>query len=49
MRRALLTALFVGTALSMINQGDVLLHRPVTSALIWKIPLTRPSQGCGST
>jgi len=40
LRKAWATALLVGTVLTAINQGDVLLHGPVTLALVWKIPLT---------
>lgn len=46
LRRALLTALVVGTALTTINQGDALTASWLASAgtlapaLLWKIPLT---------
>jgi len=40
LRRALLTSLIVGTALTAINQGDALLSLTLTPALLWKIPLT---------
>ena len=39
-RRAVLTSLVVGTALTAINQGDVLLSLTLTPTLLWKIPLT---------
>ena len=39
-RRAASTSLIVGTALTIINQGDVLLHGPLTEMLLWKLPLT---------
>ena len=38
--RSLRVALVVGTVLTIINQGDSLLLRPWTEALLWKIPLT---------
>ncbi|MGE0706304.1 MAG: nitrate/nitrite transporter NrtS [Vicinamibacterales bacterium] len=40
LRRALLTSLVVGTALTLINQGDALVTATLTPVLIWKIPLT---------
>lgn len=40
LQRSLLIALVVGTLLTAINQGDVLLARHWTAALVWKIPLT---------
>jgi hypothetical protein len=40
LRRAFLTALVVGTALSAINEGDALVSLALTSVLLWKIPLT---------
>lgn len=40
LRKAAATALLVGTVLTAINHGDVLLHGPLTAALFWKIPLT---------
>jgi hypothetical protein len=39
-RKAVPTALVVGTVLTAINQGDALLSHHVTPALLWKIPLT---------
>jgi hypothetical protein len=39
-RKALTTALVVGTILTVINQGDALLTGQLTAALSWKIPLT---------
>lgn len=40
LRRAILTSLVVGTVLTAINQGDLLLHGPLTAAFLWKLPLT---------
>ncbi|MEX2229974.1 MAG: nitrate/nitrite transporter NrtS [Dehalococcoidia bacterium] len=40
MRRAVKTALVVGTVLTLLNQGDVLLGGNFPAALFWKIPLT---------
>jgi hypothetical protein len=40
LRRSGLIALVVGTVLTAINQGDVLLAGPWTAGLLWKIPLT---------
>jgi hypothetical protein len=39
-RRSLLTALVVGTVLTAINQGTVLLDGRFPASLDWKIPLT---------
>lgn len=39
--RAGKAALFVGTVLTLLNQGDVLVAgAPIPAALAWKIPLT---------
>ncbi len=40
LRRSGLIALIVGTLLTAINQGDLLLTGRWTAALAWKIPLT---------
>ena len=40
LRRSLIASAVVGTALTALNQGDVLLSGDVTGALAWKIPLT---------
>jgi hypothetical protein len=40
LRRALGTALVVGTILTAINQGDAILTLTLTPVLLWKIPLT---------
>ena len=38
--RSIKVGLFVGTALTLINQGDVLFSGVSPPALAWKIPLT---------
>jgi hypothetical protein len=40
LRRSGVIALVVGTLLTAINQGDVLLAGPWPPALVWKLPLT---------
>jgi urea transporter len=40
LRRSGRIALVVGTVLTVINQGDILLHRTWDSTLAWKLPLT---------
>jgi hypothetical protein len=40
LRKALATALVVGTILTLINQGNLLLAGSLTPDLVWKIPLT---------
>jgi hypothetical protein len=40
LRRSGLIALIVGTVLTAINQGDVLLAGHWSPALVWKLPLT---------
>jgi hypothetical protein len=47
--RSLRVALVVGTVLTIINQGDSLLLRPWTEALLWKIPLTFMVPFCVAT
>jgi hypothetical protein len=39
-RRSLLTAAVVGTVLTAINQGNVLLRGDLPVELYWKLPLT---------
>ncbi len=39
-RKAVATSLVVGTILTLINQGDMLLAGHLTPVLLWKIPLT---------
>ena len=38
--RSLRVALVVGTVLTLINQGDTVLHGHWTLSLLWKVPLT---------
>ena len=40
LRRSLVAAILVGTALTLLNQGDVLLFGRWSSDFYWKIPLT---------
>lgn len=40
LRRSLYAALVVGTVLTLLNQGDVLLAGEWRNAFYWKIPLT---------
>jgi len=40
LRRATMTALVVGTILTALNQGDLLLRGDLSPAMWWKIPLT---------
>ena len=40
LRRSLMACLVVGTVLTLLNQGDVILWGPRTATLLWKIPLT---------
>lgn len=40
LRRSLIASAVVGTALTALNQGDVLLTGGLGGALAWKIPLT---------
>jgi len=40
LRRSLMASLVVGTALTLLNQGDTLLSGHWNQALYWKIPLT---------
>ena len=49
LRRSLLIALFVGTLLTVVNQGDVLLKGHLPSALLWKVPLTYLTPFCVAT
>ena len=39
-RRSTAAAAVVGTVLTLLNQGDVLVSGNVSNALFWKIPLT---------
>ena len=40
LKRSLIAALVVGTILTLLNQGDVLVSGNWNNALYWKIPLT---------
>ena len=40
LRRSAWIALVVGTVLTAINQGDLMLHGQWMAALAWKVPLT---------
>jgi hypothetical protein len=40
LRRSVLTALVVGTVLTGINQGNILIDGQVPASLYWKVPLT---------
>ena len=49
LRRSLLTALVVGTALTAINQGNVILRGDLPASLAWKVPLTYCVPFCVAT
>ena len=40
LKKSLITATVVGVILTGLNQGDVILYGPVSTNLLWKIPLT---------
>ena len=40
LRRSLVASAVVGTALTLLNQGDAIILGQMTVALVWKIPLT---------
>ena len=48
-RTAAVTALVVGTILTSINQGNVLLAGTYPAALLWKVPLTYCVPYCVAT
>lgn len=48
-RTAAITALVVGTVLTGINQGNVLLQGSFPAQLLWKVPLTYCVPYCVST
>ena len=48
-RTAALTAVVVGTILTSINQGNVLLQGDFAPQLVWKVPLTYCVPYCVST
>lgn len=49
LRRSFYTALVVGTLLTTINQGNLLLSGTFPSALAWKVPLTYCVPFCVAT
>ena len=49
LRRSIVIALVVGTILTAINQGNVLLDGNFPSSLYWKIPLTYCVPFCVAT
>jgi hypothetical protein len=49
LRRSLIAAVVVGSALTMLNQGDTLLSGQWANALYWKIPLTYCVPFCVAT
>lgn len=49
MRRSLIIALIVGTILTAINQGNIILQGDASAALAWKIPLTYAVPYCVAT
>ena len=49
MRRSLIVAIIVGTILTAINQGNVLLSGEFPPSLYWKIPLTYVVPYCVAT
>ncbi len=48
-RRSLRVALVVGTILTLLNQGDIIMAGQWESALYWKIPLTYCVPFCVAT
>lgn len=48
-RRSLAIALVVGTILTAINQGNIILGGEFPAALVWKIPLTYVVPYCVAT
>ena len=47
--RSLIIALIVGTILTAINQGNVIVGGDASAALAWKIPLTYAVPYCVAT
>ena len=47
--RGLKVAAIVGTILVAINQGDLILSRPLDASAVWKIPLTYLVPYCVAT
>jgi hypothetical protein len=48
-RRSLIVAVIVGTILTAINQGNVILSGDFPPSLYWKIPLTYAVPYCVAT
>jgi len=48
-RRSAIVALIVGTILTAINQGNIILGGDFTASLYWKIPLTYAVPYCVAT
>ena len=48
-RRSLVVALIVGTILTAINQGNIILRGDFPASLYWKIPLTYVVPYCVAT
>lgn len=48
-RRSLIVALIVGTILTAINQGNIILRGDFPPSLYWKIPLTYMVPYCVAT
>ncbi len=49
LRRSLATALVVGSVLTAINQGNILVQGNFPAALYWKVPLTYCVPFCVAT
>jgi len=49
MQRSLIVALIVGTILTAINQGNIILSGDFPQSLYWKIPLTYAVPYCVAT
>ena len=49
MVRSLVIAAIVGTLLTAINQGNIILQGDASAALAWKIPLTYSVPYCVAT
>ena len=49
MRRSLIVAIIVGSILTAINQGNVLLSGEFPPSLYWKVPLTYAVPYCVAT
>ena len=49
LRRSLIVTFAVGTILTLLNQGDILLSGSWNSALYWKVPLTYCVPFCVAT